>query len=295
MTQQHGAWRRNGVIFALLVTTLGLAAAESHAGCESKEAVARFARDYLAKQPTEALGAGGSLVDALCTQARLAEVLAEAMGPVIGYKAGLTSAPAQARFGASEPVRGLLYRDMMLMDGATVELPWGAVPMVEADLILEIGDSAVNAATTPLEVMRHVRAVYPFIELPDLALAEGQPMTPETITAMGVGARLGILGAAIEVRDAEAMTSSLAEMQVEIRDGAGEVRDSIPGSAVLGHPAESILWLHEAGVTFKAGDLVSVGSFGALMPPASLKGALRLRYAGLPGDPEVAVLFGPGS
>lgn len=286
---------RQVVTAAAAAALMAMLAGAAGADCAREEAIARFAKDYLAKQPTEALGAGGSMVDALCTQGRLAEVLSAEFGPVIGYKAGLTSAPAQERFGATEPVRGVLYRDMMRESGVTLDAYWGAVPMVEADLVLEIRDSAVNAATTPAEVMQYVSAVYPFIELPDLALAEGQPMTPETITAMGVGARLGVLGAAIPVEDAEAMATMLGVMQVELRDGTGAVVAQAPGAAVLGHPAESVMWLHDAGVTFKAGDLVSVGSFGPLVPAAKMQGGATVSYSGLPGNPEVSVQFAPGS
>lgn len=287
--QQAGHW-----IWALIAAGV-IGAGSAAADCASDEEVARFVADYMDHRPTEALGQGGTMVDALCTQARLSDALAAHLGPVIGYKAGLTSTPAQERFGASAPVRGVLYRDMMLESGATLDLPWGAVPMVEADLVLEIGDSAVNSATTREEVMQNIASIRPFIELPDLALAPSQPMTPETITAMGVGARRGVLGAAIAVEDAAAMTKALAEMQVQLRDGAGEVVLSAPGTSVLGHPAETILWLHAVGVTFKAGDLVSVGSFGPLVPPGSLKGGATVSYEGLPGSPEVSVLFGPSS
>lgn len=287
--QQAGHW-----IWALIAAGV-IGAGSAAADCASDEEVARFVADYMDHRPTEALGQGGTMVDALCTQARLSDALAAHLGPVIGYKAGLTSTPAQERFGASAPVRGVLYRDMMMESGATLDVPWGAVPMVEADLVLEIGDSAVNSATTREEVMQNIASIRPFIELPDLALDPSQPMTPETITAMGVGARRGVLGAAIAVEDAAAMTKALAEMQVQLRDGAGEVVLSAPGTSVLGHPAETILWLHAVGVTFKAGDLVSVGSFGPLVPPGSLKGGATVSYEGLPGSPEVWVLFGPSS
>ncbi|WP_421686852.1 2-keto-4-pentenoate hydratase [Tritonibacter scottomollicae] len=287
--QQAGHW-----IWALIAAGV-IGAGSAAADCASDEEVARFVADYMDHRPTEALGQGGTMVDALCTQARLSDALAAHLGPVIGYKAGLTSTPAQERFGASAPVRGVLYRDMMLESGATLDVPWGAVPMVEADLVLEIGDSAVNSATTREEVMQNIASIRPFIELPDLAVDQSQPMTPETITAMGVGARRGVLGAAIAVEDAAAMTKALAEMQVQLRDGAGEVVLSAPGTSVLGHPAETILWLHAVGVTFKAGDLVSVGSFGPLVPPGSLKGGATVSYEGLPGSPEVSVLFGPSS
>ncbi len=265
------------------------------AGCASPAQIERFVDDYINLRATVALGSAGTLVDAICTQGRLAEAMSVHLGPVVGYKAGLTSQPARQRFGATEPVRGVLYQDMMLPSGASVPMPWGAVPLVEADLVLEIGDSAVNAATSWHEVMQNIRSVRPFIELADLALAQGEPMTAETITAMGVGVRLGVLGAAIPVEDPAEMTEMLAQMQVELRDGAGELVAAAPGSAVLGHPAETVLWLHGKGVTFKAGDLVSVGSFGPLVPPTSLKGGASVTYSGLTGDPVVSVIFAPTS
>nr|WP_068240668.1 hydratase [Tritonibacter horizontis] len=287
--------RRRVTLGSLIATAVWTCVSAAIAGCASPEEISRFVEDYMAPRPTVALGAEGTMVDALCTQGRLAEGMSLHLGPVVGYKAGLTSGPAQDRFGATEPVRGLLYRDMMLEDGAVVPLPWGAVPMVEADLVMEIGDSAVNAALDLQEVMLNIRSVRPFIELPDLALSQGEPMTVETITAMGVGARLGVLGAPIPVEDPAAMTAWLGEMQVELRDAAGTLVSSAPGTAVLGHPAETILWLHGAGVTFKAGDLVSVGSFGPLISPETLQGGATVTYLGLPGDPQVTVRFAPSS
>jgi len=297
LEEQRGiSLRTSGLVGILSMSVaLTLGADIARAECASEEDVSQFVSAYVGRQPATALGAGGSMVDALCTQARVAEALSEHFGPVIGYKAGLTSAAAQARFEASEPVRGVLYRDMMLESGATIEMPWGTVPMVEADLVLEIGDSAVNWATTPEEVMQNIKSIRPFIELPDLALAPGEPMTVETITAMGVGARKGVLGAEVPVTDPTALTAALAEMTVTLRDGTGDTVVSAPGTAVLGHPAETILWLHEVGVTFKAGDLVSVGSFGPLVPPADLRGGASVIYMGLPGDPEVSIRFAPTS
>jgi len=263
----------------------------AQADCASDADVATFVMDYVAMTPTKALLPGGTMADALCTQAKLVAALGASMGPVVGYKAGLTSKPAQERFGVTEPVRGVLYRDVMLTDGAKVPVPWGARPVLEADLILVIGDAGVNAAASSAEVMAHVSAVHPFIELPDLALAEDQPFTGVTLTAMGVGARLGVLGAAIPVTDAGAMHHALAAMTVTLSAADGEVLAEVPGTAVLGHPANSVLWLIGNGVVLKPGDMVSVGSFGPLVPPAKSKGGASASYTGLPGNPQVSVVF----
>ena len=261
------------------------------ADCATNAEIAVFVASANANQPAKALSAGGSMADALCSQAKLSVAMAPTMGRVIGFKAGLTSAPAQARFGVTEPVRGLLYEKMMLPDGATVPVAFGAIPMVEADLILVVGDTAISQATTPAEVMTYISAVQPFIELPDMTLAQGEPIDAVTLTAIGVAPKLGVLGAAVPITDPAAMTAALAEMSVTLRNGAGEEVVTAPGTAVLDHPANAVLWLMSKGVTFKVGDLISVGSFGPLTPSAKMKGGASVTYTGLPGDPTVSVSF----
>ena len=276
-----------GVALGLGMTTAGAA----RAGCASAEEIAAFAEAYASKSPAKALSVGGSMADAACSQDKLVAVLRRQMGPVVGYKAGLTSKPAQDRFGVTEPVRGVLYRDTILPDGATVPTPWGAIPVFEADLILEIADAGINGVSTPQQAMAHIAAVHPFIELPDLMLAKGEPITGVTLTAMGVGTRAGVMGAGLPVTDADAMYQALGAMQVVLRAADGEVLADVPGAAVLGHPVNSLLWLRDKGIVFKPGDLVSVGSFGPLMPPARGKGGASVTYVGLPGDPVVRVTF----
>ena len=261
------------------------------AECASDAQIERYVQDYVTNTPTAALSAGGNMEDARCTQAKIVAALEPHMGPVIGYKAGLTSVPAQERFGAAEPIQGVLFRDMMLEDGATVPTAWGGRPVFEADLVLVVADTGINQATTPQEVIAHVAAIRPFIELPDLTMAEGEPITPVTLTAIGVAPKLGVLGSEIPVTDAEVMTQALADMTVTLRAADGEVLAEAPGAAVLGHPANAALWLMSKGVVFEPGDLISVGSFGPLVPPAKGKGGASVTYTGLPGDPTVSVTF----
>lgn len=261
------------------------------AACATEAEIAGFVESYLAKAPATALGENGSMADALCTQALLAKALTPSMGPVVGYKAGLTSKPAQDRFNVTAPVRGVLYRDMLLADGASVPADFGTIPMVESDLLMIIGDDAIAEATTPEEVLAHISSIRPFIELPDLTLASGQPMTGPTLTAMGVGPRLGVMGDDILVTDAALMAQALADMTVTLTAADGTVLSEAPGRAVLGHPANAILWLMADGVTFKAGDIVSVGAFGPLFPVAKAGAGATLRYTGLPGDPSISVSF----
>ena len=277
--------------FGFSLAALIFGAQSAFAACASDQEIAAFVADYASNTPTVALSKDGAMEDALCTQAKLVRAMEPHMGPVIGYKAGLTSKPAQERFNVTEPVQGVLYQNVMLQDGAEVSLAWGARPVFEADLILVVGDAGINQATTPQEVLAHVSAVHPFIELPDLTLAKGEPITGVTLTAIGVAPKLGVLGAAIPVSDAAEMANMLGDMQVSLAAADGEVLAKVPGKAVLGHPANSVLWLMSKGIELAPGDMISVGSFGPLFPPVKGKGGAVATYAGLPGDPSVQVAF----
>jgi len=270
-----------------LAATAGLAA-PAWAACPDDATIDAFVADWQAKTPSTALGAVDSMEDALCAQGKIVERLAASLGPVVGHKAGLTSKATQERFGVGEPVRGVLLRDTLLDDGATVPAGFGARPLFEADLILVVASDAVNDATTPAEALSHISEIRPFIELPDLAVAKEVTLDGKLITAINVAARLGIVGEPVDVYPG--VLEMLAGMTVKVVDGEGTELASTPGSAVLGNPVESVLWLVRNGVKLKAGDMVSVGSIGPLLPPKPGM-EVTVRYLGLPGDPEVSVAF----
>jgi len=272
---------------ALLVSALLLIPAPVLAACPDDAAIDALAADIAAKRPAAALAGVETQEDALCAQEKLVKRLGETLGAPIGYKAGLTSKPAQERFGASGPVRGVLLEKMLLPSGSKLPAAFGARPLFEADMLVTVKDDGINAATTPEEVLRHLTDLRPFIELPDLVFAEDVKMTPEAITAINVGARLGVMGEPIPVEATPEFAQKLADMTVTLSSDTGGEIVKAPGKAILGHPLNAILWLTKNGVKLKAGDVVSLGSFGPLVP--AKPGTVTARYEGLPGDPEVTV------
>ena len=83
-------------------------------------------------------------------------------------------------------------------------------------------------------------------------------------------------------------------MTVRLLDREGKVLATGKGSDILEHPLNAVVWLADdlkkAGITLKAGDLLSLGSFSRLLPPrAGLQ--VRAVYDGLPGNPSVSVSF----
>lgn len=266
----------------------------AQAACLSHERVNSILRLTHAKQPLRGLPGNLSMQDAECGRRRLVEKLESMENRIVGYKAGLTNALVQQRFGAASPVRGVLLEKMLLRDGAAVPADFGARPVFEADLIVMVKDAAIHEARTHQEVLRSLSMVIPFIELPDLMVAEGEPMTGSLITMLNVGAKLGVAGKGIPVKPTAEFAAALANMHVVTLDESGKELARGPGTAILGHPLNAVIWLAEdlrkSRIRLKSGDMLSLGAFSApLKPTPGL--AVTVRYLGLPGDPSVGVRF----
>jgi 2-keto-4-pentenoate hydratase len=282
--------------FGLAVTSLlaGCAVAPPEPPtCPSDAEVAAKVQAFVALQPLADPTPGLTMDGAACGARKFVAGLTATQGKVVGYKAGLTTAAVQQRFGVSAPIRGVLLEKMLLKDGAEVPAKFGARPFAEPDLVVEVGSSSIHDAKTPAEVLANLRAVIPFIELPDLMSADPSKVTGPAIASNNVGARLGVLGAPIPARTDAAFADALQKMTVKATDASGKELSSAPGAAILGHPLNAVVWLaadlKKDGITLKPGDLLSLGAFGNLQVAPGQ--SIRVVYDGLPGNPVVQVRF----
>jgi len=266
----------------------------AHAVCPSFERVNTILRFQEARQPVRGLRTDLSMADGECGRRRLVERLEASDNRIVGYKAGLTSRAVQERFGVASPVRGVLLEKMLLKDGADVPADFGARPVYEADLLVVVKDAAIHQAKTHLDALRSISLVVPFIELPDLMVAEGEKLTAPLIVSLNVGARLGVVGKGIPAQATPEFAAALADMRVIVADQKGDEIASGRGSAILDHPLNAVLWLVQelgkSGIKLKPGDLLSLGSFTAPMDPRPGL-SVTVRYEGLPGNPVVSVRF----
>lgn len=283
------SFKSTAAVLALLALVLPQA---GHAACLSDDQVATLFAAYQARKPAPN-PEGLNTADGECSRAKFNALLEKQMGKPVGYKAGLTNPAVQKRFNAEAPVWGALYQPMLLADGAKVNAAFGARALYEADLLVRVSDVAINRATTAEQVLVTIDQVIPFIELPDLVVEAPPKLNGAAITAINVGARLGVVGAAIPVQDTTEFSQRLRDMVVMVKADGQEV-DRGTGSDVLGHPLNAVVWLvrdlARNGQALKVGDLVSLGSFSKLMPP---KPGLQVEviYNGLPGTPIVSVDF----
>ena len=282
-----------------VMVVLWIAPPAAHAQCASEQVVAEAAARWVNKQPLQGFAPAMTVADAACTRDRFVEQLRAnkqyGSGRVVGYKAALTNPAIQKKFGATEPVRGVLLSRMLTMETAfPVNGDYGARPVFESDLLVEVGDDAINEARTPLEALKGLSRIQPFIELADLVVAEGEPLNAAVITAINAGARGGYFGQGISVEPTQAFADALRDMKVVMTDEQGKELANAPGAAIMGHPLNAVLWLIEdvrkSGGRLRVGDKLSLGAFSAPMAP---RGEMRLkvRYMGLPGDPEINLRF----
>lgn len=272
--------------------------ASARAECLNDEAVAQWVKHYEARTPATNPPAGMTAADAACTRAKLQAALEPKLGKAVGYKAGLTNPAVQKRFNTDQPVWGRLYEANLVESGASVPVKFGARGLFEGDLLVRVARADINRAKTAEEVLAAIDQIIPFMELPDLLVENPKQLDGAGITAINVGARLGVVGKPLPVpaddKARQTLLAELRDMKVVLKDASGKELTSGTGSDVLGQPLNAVVWLAgalaESGQSLEPGDLVSLGSFSALLPPeAGLRATLH--YQGLSGAEPVEVMF----
>lgn len=283
----------------LAMTGLGV-----QADCLSDSQVGDMAANIIARTPA-ATPLGLSEADGACSRAKLNALLEKRYGQPIGYKAGLTNPAVQKRFNYDQPVWGKLYEGMVLPGGATVEAAFGARPLFEADMLVRVKSAAINQARTPMDVLLAIDQIIPFLELPDLVVQAPAQLNGPAVSAINVGARLGVAGAPLAIPASRgeryALLDALQGMTVVLTDGGGAAVVELArgkGGDILEHPLNAVVWLAGAlareGLAMKPGELISLGSFSPLLgPKPGMK--VTATYQGLPGaqdrPPSVSVSF----
>jgi len=191
-------------------------------------------------------------------------------GVVAGYKAGLTSAPAQKKFKAPGPVTGILLKDMQITDNRVVSTPYSKM-MIEVEIGYRLNQD-VKTPTTPETVKSLVDAIMPAVEVPDLNFATFKGLAFTDIIADNVGARGFILG---NPMNADKVDPNGVTGQLFMDEKA--LGKAVPGRAALGDQWKALSWslnnVLAKGGEIKKGMVVITGSLGRMYPgkPGSYK------------------------
>ncbi len=182
----------------------------------------------------------------------------------IGWKVGLTSRAIQQQFQVHEPVFGCLLADGRLASGHAFRAAELISPGFENELCIVMGRDLKPDATRE-DVAAAVARVHPAFEI----IETRGDLTRQLALALADNAqqKAFVLGPAVE-RDA---LPELDKVAVSVRINDTEVATD-DGSAVLGHPYNSVTWLAaklaQFGAAVRAGDYIMSGSFTRQFPLA---------------------------
>jgi 2-keto-4-pentenoate hydratase len=182
-----------------------------------------------------------------------------------GHKIGLTSLAIQQQLGVDQPDFGFLTNRMIIENGGSIAVDSLIAPRVEAEFAFRIG-TALPPSPKRDQLRESIDGVAVALEVIDSRVADWKITLVDTIADNASSARM--VHGAFRPATAE-LLDSLPSAVIEL-DRDGDVQVSGPGSAVLGDPIESLLWLAQAigsfGESFAVGDVVIAGAVAAAIP-----------------------------
>mgnify|MGYP004002746419 FL=1 len=211
-----------------------------------------------------------TLEDAYCSQKKYINILKDLNGKPIGYKVGFTGKATQERFKIKTPATAVLFEHMFIKNGSSIDKNFGHRTLIEPDLMMIVKDSGIMNATNAIEASKHISSIHPYMEIPALQIAKGEPITGAVIVAINMVATKMVMGPGILMQSNPEFIESLASMETIFQDEMGTIIQKSPGSSLMGNPMNVVLWLIEEfnrkGIILKEGDRLSLGSVGKLFP-----------------------------
>ncbi len=198
---------------------------------------------------------------------------------IVGRKAGLTAKAVQVQLGVDQPDFGVLFDDMAIEDGGTLDPARALQPKAEAEIAFVLGKDLPLLDTTPEQVADAVAAVHAAIEIVDSRIADWKITFADTVADNGSSAFYVL---AKDGKPLPGLDLWSAGMVMEIN---GQIVSLGAGAAALGHPLNAAAWLAQTlskrGEPLKVGDILLAGALGPMV-------------AMTPGDHVRAVVGGIG-
>ncbi len=184
----------------------------------------------------------------------------EAAGRVLGgHKIGLTSKAMQYATGITEPDYGIIFKDMILENGATVQWQQYSHPRIEVELAFLLKDDLSGPDATIFDVLRATEYVVPALEILDSRIEmEGRTIV-DTISDNAAMGAMVVGGTPVkpDAVDLRWISAILFKNQT--------IEETGVAAGVLNHPAQGVSWLANKiaphGDVLKAGELILAGSF----------------------------------
>ncbi|KTE39327.1 MULTISPECIES: 2-keto-4-pentenoate hydratase [unclassified Sphingopyxis] len=181
---------------------------------------------------------------------------------IVGRKAGLTAKAVQTQLGVDQPDFGVLFEDMRVTDGGTLDPARTLQPKAEAEIAFVLGADLPDADTTVEQVAAAVASVHAAIEIVDSRIADWKISFADTVSDNGSSAFFVL---AREGKPLAGLDLEGAAMEMRFN---GETVSTGVGAAALGNPLHAAAWLAQTlaarGEPLKAGDILLAGALGPM-------------------------------
>lgn len=182
---------------------------------------------------------------------------------IVGRKAGLTAKAVQTQLGVDQPDFGVLFDDMRVADGGSLDPAKALQPKAEAEIAFVLGADLPDPDTTVEQVAAAVASVHAAIEIVDSRIADWKITFADTVADNGSSAFfvLADKGLPLDGLDLEG-----AAMEMDV---GGKTASTGIGAAALGNPLNAAAWLARTlaarGEPLKAGDILLAGALGPMV------------------------------
>ena len=203
-----------------------------------------------------------SVDDAYSVQKRSVAQKVAAGRHIVGHKIGLTSEAIQQQLGVDQPDFGVITDEMVVANRGEVSVRSLIAPRVEAEFAFRLGKELPPTPSRE-QLVDAIDGVAVALEIIDSRVADWKIALVDTVADNASSAKV-VVGEWVEATPE--LLSSLPKLQISLSQDQVE-KVVGPGSAVLGDPLESVLWLAQAigryGEHFRASQFIIAGAVAA--------------------------------
>ena len=183
---------------------------------------------------------------------------------IVGRKIGLTSKAVQQQLGVDQPDFGMLFADMEVPDGGSIDCDKLIQPKAEGEIAFVLGRDLPHRDTTLSELLKAVEYVVPAIEIVDSAIKNWNISLTDTI-ADNASSALYVLG-----KQPTRLSGLDLRLEGMLLEKNGTQASIGLGAACMGDPLDACLWLArtmaEVGRPLREGDAILSGALGPMTP-----------------------------
>lgn len=178
---------------------------------------------------------------------------------LVGRKIGLTSKVMQVATGITEPDYGVIFDDMVVESGASVEFDRFSNVRIEVELAFVLAKPLQGPDVTIFDVLDATAYVVPALEILNSHIEMQGRTIVDTISDNAAMGAMVVGGRPVKVDDVDLRWISALLYRNQT------IEESGVAAAVLGHPAMGVAWLanklaqHEQSL--EAGEIILAGSF----------------------------------